>query len=291
MYFKQDNNAIIKVNNNVILDETVPIKYDRPLLIEYISTNMFFDSFCTKIDLKNKIYGQNTEIIQFDTKNYLVELHPKVRVFDTFLQGCNSINNYNLFLIATRNFQLVITEQNNLIKVINLPCNLIQLKLDILDDYIVLIGNTLYKNYLLILDNKLDILINCYFDKIDITGNQIDIIQHNNDTLSRVKHTVYTYSNSIHFDKTYYEYKKSDSTNLPLLFIEAYIAKDFTKIKEYLSFDVNTNVLQQYLQDLAIVKCPNLSQLFVTNTKGIFKVAKQLQCEITNNKIDTFELV
>ena len=155
MYFKQDNNAIIKVNNNVILDETVPIKYDRPLLIEYISTNMFFDSFCTKIDLKNKIYGQNTEIIQFDTKNYLVELHPKVRVFDTFLQGCNSINNYNLFLIATRNFQLVITEQNNLIKVINLPCNLIQLKLDILDDYIVLIGNTLYKNYLLILDNKL----------------------------------------------------------------------------------------------------------------------------------------
>lgn len=292
LYFNKPNDAIIKVDNTTILDYHSPVKIYNPLLLEYLSFSQNYDSFCTKIDIKKQIYGQNTEIIQFNEDNYLINCLPNIKTNSYFLMDYKNIEDYSFYLVGSGKFQLIITQNSNIIKVLNLPKNLLNPTLFLYNKFVVISGNIDTKKYLLIMDKSFKIRLNISADKIISSPEKIKIINNYHDTLQRTRYSVYKFNEDISLENTYFEYKKSDSNNLPLLFIEAYIAEDFTKIKEYLSFDVNYNILHEYLQNITLVKCPFEKEgLYFTNSYGNFKVARTIECKISNNKIDTFDLI
>ena len=292
LYFAEPQEALIKINNTIFSDNFTPIKNDSPLILEYISFSNKYDSFCTKIDIKNRIYGQNIQIVQFDEQNYLIEYQPDIRHFGYFLTDYNSYLDYTFYLVENRYFQLIIYKENIVKKVINLPKNLVNPKLNIYNNLFVISGSINNQKYLLIMDEDLQIIVNLTADKILHTSNEFKIINNYNDTLCRTKYRIFNYEKTLKLTNKYFEYKKSDSTNLPLLFIEAYIADDVLKMKEYLSFDVDYKILQEYLNEVTLVHCPyDNKALFFTNSNGNFKVAKTINCKISNGKIDTFSLV
>ena len=285
LYFKKPKyDAIIKINNVLIKEFPYKILLENSLFIEFLPVNPVYLPFFAKIYYQNGVVycTNNLKFYTYNNNNILIDYLPNYVALP--LHNIGTINTdftYDL-LSLVRHF-LLIKKDNKITKIIKLNNDIYNPKISLVNGYIILQANGLNRQYLLVLDSNNNCIINGFYNGIQFNNTNIVLTINYNDLLGRT--AIFTYDNkNFILDNLTFTYKKS-SSNLPLLFLEAYSCKDYKKIREITYFEIDYASLYSYLGSFEILQQID-NDIYILKDDKICKIT----FVINNDKITNFQL-
>lgn len=285
LYFKKPKYpAKIKINGKIITQFPFNLELENEAFIEFLPANNVNLPFFTTIYCENDklLCTNNLTLYKFNNLVYLVEFCPNLvslPLEKLATVKCEFI--YDLYSFI--NYILFVKNKEKIVKIIKLNNDISSPKIDTLNGYIIVKAKCFNMQYLMVIDKTATVIINNYYNDIKIDKNCVVLSKDYCDSLSRV--ATYTYNTAFVLDNIKFTYKKS-SSNLPLLFIEAYLSKDFIRIKEIVCFDVNIASIINYLGDFEFLQQFN-NDIYILKDSKICKIT----FTIKDNLITCFELI
>jgi len=174
-----------------------------------------------------------------------------------------------------------------------------------IDDFYAILGkNHQNSSYLMLLNNKLQFLFDCYADKVEITNSQIITLDHAHDIAQHGRVTEYSYtSGTVTKEKSYTVYTQNTPTRpansyaIPYAFLQAIAQDDFSLARSFLHPTLNQSLQNSNIRDFFgdfIDITPTFTQSYdclALVYAGKPQFVKQYRFELSNDLIKNIESI